>query len=727
MSNINSFMSMLIFSFFPIGTLQAQIDSWQQMDFPQQYGGTIWALHVSPNGTIYAGTSEDGLVRSTNNGETWKQVLQFNGPPLIASTSTNTLFCSTGDGGELYRSSDNGESWYPIGPSGTFVSIRGLAVSNLNQIFIGDASAGVYRSSDNGDTWELVNNGLPITVTPSRIVISHVGSKETLFLVVQDYVSNQSILYRSTNNGDLWTSLIIPTSYIDNLFVHSNGFIFFKGTDGVMRSIDNGDSWQLVWAYEFNAQDMISLSNGDIWSGYNYGFPAWGTPFFRSTDNGLSWNGFDTVGTGSIYAFARSQDGSIFMGTEHTGLFKTTDNGLTWFQTNTGFPNSTTQVTAISGISNGFMSAGTTQFGSFISTNSGVNWIRNYPGHYDNISGIVIHPAGKIFTGCNDPYYAYLQYSTDYGNHWQGTTNSIMAYDIAIDDKGNIYSSGLSGVQRSTDIGTTWNSLQCPGAGYTRMHVARHGTIVVLTLDVIPSHYGNIIYYITRTSTDGGITWTQSSPGNSSTQVYEYTSTNNGYLFAATQLGVYRSNDSGQTWYPANNGITAYEIHSLVSNSLDVIFAGSNTTGVFRSTNYGYSWESFNTGLTDTNITSLYCDSLGYLFAGTYNNGIFKTTKITTSVNSMTYQKPVKYSLSQNYPNPFNPNTTINFIIPFHGFITLKIFDLLGREVATLVNEEMIPGSYERVFNASGLSSGIYLYRLQAGSFVQTKKLLLLR
>ena len=88
---------------------------------------------------------------------------------------------------------------------------------------------------------------------------------------------------------------------------------------------------------------------------------------------------------------------------------------------------------------------------------------------------------------------------------------------------------------------------------------------------------------------------------------------------------------------------------------------------------------------------------------------------------------PVKYNLYQNYPNPFNPTTSIKFDIPKTSNITLKIYDILGREVATLVNEEKTAGSYTITFNASKLASGIYFYRLTAGSFNQTKKLVLLK
>jgi len=90
-------------------------------------------------------------------------------------------------------------------------------------------------------------------------------------------------------------------------------------------------------------------------------------------------------------------------------------------------------------------------------------------------------------------------------------------------------------------------------------------------------------------------------------------------------------------------------------------------------------------------------------------------------------EAPKEFALAQNYPNPFNPATIIKFQIPNSSFVTLKVFDLLGREVATLVNEEMKPGIFERQFKGSNLSSGIYLYQLRAGSFIETKKLVLLR
>ncbi|MBC8044195.1 MAG: T9SS type A sorting domain-containing protein, partial [Rhizobacter sp.] len=83
--------------------------------------------------------------------------------------------------------------------------------------------------------------------------------------------------------------------------------------------------------------------------------------------------------------------------------------------------------------------------------------------------------------------------------------------------------------------------------------------------------------------------------------------------------------------------------------------------------------------------------------------------------------------LSQNYPNPFNPATTIRYQLASAGQVSLKVFDMLGKEVATLVNERKAAGNYAVPFNANKLSSGIYFYRLQAGGKVETKKMTLLR
>jgi uncharacterized Zn ribbon protein len=115
-----------------------------------------------------------------------------------------------------------------------------------------------------------------------------------------------------------------------------------------------------------------------------------------------------------------------------------------------------------------------------------------------------------------------------------------------------------------------------------------------------------------------------------------------------------------------------------------------------------------------------------YVYIGYDVRITYKLTDV-TGISASKPDVPTGFSLSQNYPNPFNPSTSISFNLPSRSFVSLKIFDLLGREVATMVSEEMLAGSYSKQWNAANLSSGIYFYRLQAGSFIETKKLVLLR
>ena len=112
---------------------------------------------------------------------------------------------------------------------------------------------------------------------------------------------------------------------------------------------------------------------------------------------------------------------------------------------------------------------------------------------------------------------------------------------------------------------------------------------------------------------------------------------------------------------------------------------------------------------------------------GTIDDSMFVKNQATNVEDEGSLLSPDSYNLAQNYPNPFNPVTTIKYSIPESGNVSLKVYDILGNEVASLVNEEKGPGVYSVTFDASKLSSGVYLYKLQAGSFTESKKMLLMK
>ena len=110
----------------------------------------------------------------------------------------------------------------------------------------------------------------------------------------------------------------------------------------------------------------------------------------------------------------------------------------------------------------------------------------------------------------------------------------------------------------------------------------------------------------------------------------------------------------------------------------------------------------------------------------TSSNGAW-SLNFTTDVINLSAAAPSVFELRQNYPNPFNPSTIISYAIPSRAYVTLSVFNTLGQKVAELVNSEMGAGNYNATFDATGLSSGVYLYRINAGNFSETKKLMLVK
>ncbi len=148
---------------------------------------------------------------------------------------------------------------------------------------------------------------------------------------------------------------------------------------------------------------------------------------------------------------------------------------------------------------------------------------------------------------------------------------------------------------------------------------------------------------------------------------------------------------------------------------------GSNYEKIGYVTGFGTTTELKSYSFKDENITS---GKYSYRLKQIDFDGTFEYSNVIEVEVDFT---PKEYTLYQNYPNPFNPSTTISFSIPEGSFVTLKIYDMLGREVAILISEELSSGTYSQQWNAVGLAGGIYFYSLQAGSFVETMKLVLLK
>jgi len=181
-----------------------------------------------------------------------------------------------------------------------------------------------------------------------------------------------------------------------------------------------------------------------------------------------------------------------------------------------------------------------------------------------------------------------------------------------------------------------------------------------------------------------------------------------------------------------------------ITGTYNSLFFTSNSTGyiagqfevgslplIMKTTDVGITWEK--QVLTEVGIlNSIFFVNDDVGFACGRVGLMLKTTSGGVTDVADENNLPFDFSLAQNYPNPFNPSTKIKFSIPFvetrdRVSVQLKVYDVLGNEVATLVNEEKSAGSYEVEFDGTGLTSGIYFYRIEAGSFIETKKMILIK
>ena len=395
------------------------------------------------------------------------------------------------------------------------------------------------------------------------------------------------------------------------------------------------------------------------------------------------------------------------------------------------------------------------------STDNGLNWTMLVD---SNVLDVAISTSGKIFKIEKDSVnqsgdlLPNLYYSLDNGNNWiwsdikwQLIDSLLLPKDpsrITVSPDGVLYctiddtvSADLTKplgmpryrdiIAKSTDDGVTWST---PGKSVIGGQQFCFKDNLVLTVGSFtvdgPGGVWDLLSFCV--SPDYGNTWNYlgyAGPFNyrQSPHILSYFSNEN--IFSDFSYGgdiLYLSTDTCNTWTPiATLNIQAGLCWS--SGSSEGMLIGTEDLGVFIFSDGGDSLGSRNEGLTNLNIQALTLDNNRYVYAGT-ENGVWRRplSEIVTSVDSEPTQ-PTEFILEQNYPNPFNPSTVISYQLPVSGNVTLKVYDILGNEIATLVAEYKLAGKYEVEFNASALPSGVYFYQLRAGDYVQTRKMILLK
>jgi photosystem II stability/assembly factor-like uncharacterized protein len=337
-----------------------------------------------------------------------------------------------------------------------------------------------------------------------------------------------------------------------------------------------------------------------------------------------------------------------------------------------------------------------------MSTDGGFNWISLFVGMgppWIDQPIVEIDPVdlNAVYITVN---YHKLYRSTDHGNNWDSipppSGYSFSSLAIAPCNNNSLYISCASPNQvfKSTDRGQTWTLLPFPQVG---------GSLNCMT---IHPEDADIVY----------------------ASVFSY---------GGLQGGVYKTTNGGVNWEEKNNGLTNedWDINTININSQnpDELYIGTGsaeTDFLFKTTNGGDNWFKFSKGLPDSGgVSSIAIDTLTdriYLGVGAFSgSGIYIYDSL-SSVQSEP-EVPAKFRLYQNYPNPFNPVTTIRFVLSQSGNVSLKVYDVLGREIETLVDDFRNAGNYEIDFNASEFPSGVYFYKLQTENYIDTKKMIFLK
>ncbi len=226
-------------------------------------------------------------------------------------------------------------------------------------------------------------------------------------------------------------------------------------------------------------------------------------------------------------------------------------------------------------------------------------------------------------------------------------------------------------------------------------------------------------------STNLGLNWTSAATtGTVNTYAVHYNTTSNG--LAAGNATV-RSIDGGATYTAATSPGTAGNINGIDGSGTDWWAIRSGAI-IYRSTDHAATWTNAHTQtgavFQDIDFSIVNNCPQGWSVG---DAGAIAKMSSTTGIINYNNEVPVSYNLSQNFPNPFNPSTNIKFSIPKSGIIMLRVYDMIGKEIATLVNEFKGAGNYIVEFNASNLPSGTYFYRVTSGDFVDTKKMFLVK
>lgn len=725
-------------------------------DFAPALG--MGSMEIDPNNSniIYAGTGEAnsatdcypgyGLLKSTDKGDTWNvigltEILNISAVK-VHPLNSNIIYVggmgyrSKSVNRGVYKSTNAGQTWTKVlfvSDSTSAIDI-GIDNSDVNIVLAamwqrvrpptvsstGGLTSGLYRSSNGGQNWTLLGttNGLPApSATTGRININVSRSNSSIIHAVYKTTvgNNISGVYKSTNKGLNWTSLSrngLESSGFDWYMgvietAHDNPNILYIGSIDMFRTTNNGSSWT-------NLTNAYSVSTFDEQHPDQHAF--WINPL-------------------NSQHIINGNDGGIFISTNAgTNWSKRYDLPITQYY------------------------AGCIDF---------LNPAKKYGGTQDNGSHGSINPgpAGWEVLYGGDGFHCAIDYtnsnviymesqngglgrSDDGGNFFDGITDGLdltrtnwsSPYMLDVQTSTTVYF-GSYKLHRSTNKGNNWTIIS---PDLTKGQNGRLGTLTCMSNAVLPSTQ-RVIYTgaddgRVMVTTNSGTNWTDISAGLPVRYVTDVVTdkrnpniayvTLSGFNMDERNTHVFRTTNYGANWINITANLLNVPANSLIIdyNKDSTLFVGTDA-GVYYTTSLGRSWAQLGTGLPNAPVFDLvYHQASAKLIAATHGRSMFEVdiSNLPSGIDNNS-QTASNFELKQNYPNPFNPETNITFELKQKAYVTLKVFDLSGKEVANLIDGTKSSGSYNVKFSGANLSSGVYFYKLESDEYSEVKKMSLIK
>ncbi len=590
-----------------------------------------------------------------------------------------------------------------------------------------------FAFEPNGTIWVTTFSGIGIfdgttwtTLTQSN---SQLTNDEVYSIFIDESGTKWIGVYGSLIRikGDTWTIFDSSNSPINGLQVYtiavedSNTLWVGAGKLVLKYDIETWESFNMTEP----VRSIVIDNQGNKWVGIYNTFDSMGTCIGMYNDSTWKFFGryaYPGIPGNEIMAFAVTENNNVYIGS---------NGGLALYDN--GFINRVNLSSSLV----------TNRINSIYIDDLGIKWICSNAGliKYDGSSWTLFNSGNSTLPS----NYVNSAYKDTDGKLWISTNGGLVCVEngnwtVFNTSNCNIPSNGILSVT-SDELGILWIGSQ---GGLTKYNGNTWITYTPSNSQLPGWHVrkvvieNNIKWVVTNSglASFDGSNWTVYYSAQSIADFTDIKIDDFGNKWVTSSIGLLKYD--GSTWQiydQSNSGIPHYYLTAIeIDQQGNKWIGSSNGLAKFDDVNWTV-FKTSNSGLTDDSITDLVLEANGNLWISAYSSG-FNTGGISVykeggvvevEENNSNSIEEMNYSLSQNYPNPFNPSTTISYQIPNAGNVSLKVYDVLGREVAVLVEEYKNAGTYSTNFNGSGLSSGVYIYRLEAGNYVSSKKLVLMK